>query len=69
MEKLQNVQHPDAEDYDRYIVEDEEVRGGYRRSARLQESEINQLAKAATAGQGNRKQRRKIAAELKRRMR
>jgi hypothetical protein len=42
---------------------------GARRSARLQEQEIDQFSKAATNGQGNRKQRRQMQAELKKMMR
>lgn len=48
-----------------YITEDEEARGGYRRSARLERDEIDQLAKAATSGKGNRKERRAKQAQFK----
>lgn len=38
-------------------------------SERLQREEMEQFSKAATSGQGNRKQRRQMQAELKRMMR
>ncbi|RWN60250.1 hypothetical protein [Mesorhizobium sp.] len=38
---------------------------GNRRSARLLNEEVDQFAKAATRGQGNRKERRRQQAELK----
>ncbi|WP_189401972.1 MULTISPECIES: hypothetical protein [unclassified Mesorhizobium] len=40
-----------------------------RSIGRLQEQEIEQFSKAATSGQGNRKQRRAMQADLKKMMR